>query len=371
MARIAYVDHSFHRQTLSTGFLLDILQRNGHIVDYFWDDGWMGGQRVQWDSVKNYDVVIMFQAFCPIDKRYYRTLHPNVIFIPMLDQFGVWQGPLFNLRDFWEPFQGSKILSFSNAVHGMVMGFGIKSHFLRYYQSIPKNCAIPTSGLHGFFWLRREQEISWVIIRKLISDFKFDSFHIHLANDPGTSNPSLPSPEDISKHNITTSTWFDNKQDFVDVLERANVFFAPRMEEGIGQSFLEAMARGQCVVAPNQGTMNEYIIPGLNGLLYDANNPTALDFSDAIKLGNVAQMGVIQGRRFWERSEAQLVDYILTPSADFYSGKYQHNLNSVRVDRSVMFKLRYLCWRFPILRHARPLWISVKKWKSILIAPKR
>ena len=60
MASVAYVDHSFHRTTKSTGFLPEILRRHGHVVDNFWDDAWQGGAPVEWAAVRSYDVVIMF-----------------------------------------------------------------------------------------------------------------------------------------------------------------------------------------------------------------------------------------------------------------------------------------------------------------------
>ena len=196
MAKIAYVDHSFHKKTLSTSFLPEILHKHGHTVDYFWDENWTGGSPVPWSMVSNHDVVIMFQAYCPILKQYYRQLHPNVIFIPMLDQFGIWQGPLFNLSRFWEPFQGSKVISFSGAVHSLAVGSGLSSFQCRYYQEVAEKDLSESDGLHGFFWLRREDQISWRTIRTLISESYFDSFHIHLASDPGSPEPELPSEED-------------------------------------------------------------------------------------------------------------------------------------------------------------------------------
>lgn len=323
--KIAYVDHSFHRKTLSTDFLPEILRRHGHVVNYFWDNTWNGGEPVNWQDVQAYDVVIMFQAFCPIGNQYYRQLHQNVVFIPMLDSYGAWQGPLFNLTSYWEPFQGSKVLNFSNAIHSMTIGFGIKSHFVRYYQSAQVESTVPKSGLHGFFWLRREDQISWNTIKLLIADTRFDSFHIHLANDPGSPEPKLPTTADIKRHNITTSKWFENKADINKVLDRTNVFFAPRMEEGIGQSFLEAFTRGQCVVAPNEGTMNEYIIHGVNGLLYNAQSPKPLDFAGVNELALKGREGARIGRTLWEQGESDLVKYIVTPSDMLYTGKYQHN----------------------------------------------
>ena len=324
MARVAYVDHSFHRTTRSNGFLPQLLRRHGHVVDHFWDDAWQGGQPVAWPEVASYDVVIMFQSYCPPPARYFRKAHPNVVYIPMLDQFSLWRGPMLNLSTFWEPFQGSKVLNFSSAVHCMTTGFGIASHVVRYYQPAADRPSSSRQGLHGFFWLRRELELPWRVIRQLIDEARFDSFHIHLATDPGTPPPALPSAEDVARHNITTSVWFENKADLDALMERANVYFAPRLEEGIGQSFLEAMGRGQCVVAPNQGTMNEYIVHGLNGMLYDSHNPRPLDFSDVARLGARAKEGTVVGRALWEKAEEDLVRFILTPSEALYVGKYQH-----------------------------------------------
>lgn len=352
MATIAYVDHSFHKKTLSTDFLPKIFRRHGHTVDYFWDESWAGGSPVNWCSVANYDVVIMFQAYCPILEQNYRRLHPNVIFIPMLDQFGIWQGPLFNLSRFWEPFQGSKTISFSSAVHAIAVGSGVSSYRCRYYQEVSDKDLSERDGLHGFFWLRREDEIPWKTIRTLISASNFDSLHIHLASDPGSSQPQLPSEEDIRRFNITTSTWFKEKADLYGVLERANVFFCPRMEEGIGQSFLEALSRGQCVVAPNHGTMNEYILHGINGLLFESSDPAPLCFDQAKLIGRIAREAVAIGRRQWQEDEERLVRYVLTPSEALYIGKYIHQPTEGTLYSQVNSCLRYAASYNSIMRTA-------------------
>jgi hypothetical protein len=382
VARIAYLDHSFHRTTKSTVFLPEILIRHGHSVDFFWDDAWQGGAPVAWADVQSYDVVIMFQSYCPPEGQYFRQSHPNVVYIPMLDQFGIWQGPIFNLSAFWEPFQGSKVLNFSNAMHCMTTGFGIVSHFARYYQPIKSMPAPPQQGLHGFFWVRRESQLPWRVIRRLIEKTRFDSLHIHLATDPGTPSPELPSAEDIAWHRITTSEWFENKADLNELMERANVFFAPRLEEGIGQSFLEAMSRGQCVVAPNQGTMNEYIIHGVNGLLYDNHDPQPLDFSHAYQFGVEAQDGASAGRILWEKGETDLVRFILTPSEVLYAGKYQHAFvsavglsnpvssiepNPIESPALSRVGLRRLAQRHAVFRSTRFLWHPMVRFARHII----
>jgi hypothetical protein len=327
MALIAYVDHSYHKKTISTKFIPDILIRRGHTVDFFWDESWQKGKTIPWESVAHYDAIVMFQSCIPTYGAYFAQLHPNVTYIPMLDQFGGWCGPLFNLTEFWEPFQGCKILNFSSAIHSMVTGFGIKSLFVRYYQQPLEKSTCPHEGLRGFFWLRREEQIPWSTIRTLIGGTQFDSFHLHLATDPGTPTGTLPSEADLQTFNITVSTWFDDKAAFDHILDRTNVFFTPRAEEGIGQAMLEAFSRGQCVVAPNQGTMNEYILSGVNGLLYDLGNPVSLDFSKALEIGATGWKAAQIGFQEWQRQESEIVNFLLTPSAEMYLGKYNHFQN--------------------------------------------
>lgn len=328
MARIAYVDHSYHRKTRSTIFLPEMLMSRGHRVDIFWDEAWIGGESTLWERVAEHDVVIMFQSYCPTDGRDFRSLHSNVVYIPMFDQFGFSQNPASNLSTFWEPFQGSKVLSFSTPVHTLATGFGIASHLVHYYPEVPPAHRRATEGLHGFFWLRRERELGWDVVRALIGPTRFDGFHLHLVGDPGFPPVQLPPPEDVEAHRITTSTWFDHSSNFDEVASRANVYFAPRLEEGIGQTFLEAMGRGQCVVAADGPTMNEYIVHGVNGLLYDPRSPAPLDFSDAAHIGWEARRGAIAGRRRWEESEERLVEFILTPSPALYDDHLQTTATS-------------------------------------------
>lgn len=310
MARIAYIDHSFHQKTVSNKFVPDALQAAGHEVDLFWDEGWCGGAGVAWSAVEHHDVVVMFQSFCDTQGRPFGQLHKNVVYIPMLDQFSIWIGQRPAMTPFWELFQGAKVLNFSSALHAMTLAAGLDSHYARFYPE-PLPQPPPTStGLHGFFWVRRNDDISWPLIKQLLGATRFDSFHLHLVPDPGTPPASLPTEEDIRQFNITTSTWFDDKAAFEAVLAKANVFFAPRLGEGIGQSFLEAMNRGQCVVAANQGTMNEYILHGLNGLLYNHLKPAPLDFRHAHQLGAAGRASLVEGRQTWLSALPEVVAFI-------------------------------------------------------------
>lgn len=360
MARIAYVDHSYHQKTLSTQFIPDILRRRGHTVDLFWDEEWKGGRAVPFSLVADYDAVIMFQCRCASAELYFRRLHPNVIYIPMLDSFGIAAGPVFNMASHWEPFKGCKVINFSSALHGITAAFGLRSLYIRYYQA-PVLSSPPVDGLRGFFWIRHEAHVSWPMVRALLGETAFTRLHIHIAPDPGSPAPTLPSEEEMQKYNITTSTWFENKKDLLDILEQSNVYFAPRREEGIGQSFLEAMAGGLCVIAPDNGTMNEYILHGLNGLLYNTERPAPLDFSHFAELGEAARQSVASGYERWCAAEDCLENFILTPCSETYCGLYQGDSFS---PLPLKQWVRNLAFMRKTERYWRPVWRRIKALRT-------
>ena len=168
---------------------------------------------------------------------------------------------------------------------------------------------------------------------------------------------------------MITSTWFKDKQDFLDVLGNANVFFAPRLAEGIGQSFLEAMARGQCVVAPDNGTMNEYILHGVNGLLYDPEHPAPLDFSRFAILGEAARQSVAAGYDRWLAAEDRLEEFILTPSSEVYQGFYYQHAPLQGIDHEVEDAtkkkppLRQRIRKLAFMRKTEHLWLPI--WRRL------
>jgi glycosyltransferase involved in cell wall biosynthesis len=76
-------------------------------------------------------------------------------------------------------------------------------------------------------------------------------------------------PERLGKTRVTTIT-ASSREEYLDLTRAANVFLAPRAAEGVGLTFLEAMARGSAVFAFDAPTMNEYIDDGRNGILLSA-----------------------------------------------------------------------------------------------------
>jgi tetratricopeptide (TPR) repeat protein len=298
--KMAFVDLAFHEKTKSTLNLIEIFKKQFQ-VDLYWDDGNLDFRKV---ASQGYDTVIFFQRI--YGSRRLKTLNiKNIVIIPMYDD-------VLDVTDhYWKQFDGVRFLNFSKTLHEKLSFLGVESKYLQYYIS-PLTLPEPNSGrngLSGFLW-QRTNYIRWSTIKKLIQNTPFDKFQLHSAVDPPNHIFEKPSNHDIQEYKISISDWFPGKTEYLSVMNSSNVYFAPRLFEGIGMSFLEAMAMGKCVVAPNFPTMNEYIKHGENGLLYDPANPAPLDFSQADKLGMRARLSAEKGFLEWKERENELIEFI-------------------------------------------------------------
>jgi glycosyltransferase involved in cell wall biosynthesis len=75
-------------------------------------------------------------------------------------------------------------------------------------------------------------------------------------------------------------------------------------------SFVEAMAQGKFIVAPDHPTMNEYIVHGVNGLLYNPGDPRPLVFPSADALTEPVRRCATEGYSRWCDQRAELLDFI-------------------------------------------------------------
>ena len=156
--------------------------------------------------------------------------------------------------------------------------------------------------------MQRLSFINFETIKKLFSQKKV-KIHLHQAVDPNQQFLK-PDQEDIEKFQITFSDWFDTREEMLELIREKAIYVAPREYEGIGMSFLEAMAMGKLVVANNQPTMNEYIENGKTGLLFDWQNPQPLDFSQREKIQKNAYEFMKKGREKWEKEKEKIVEFI-------------------------------------------------------------
>jgi glycosyltransferase involved in cell wall biosynthesis len=111
---------------------------------------------------------------------------------------------------------------------------------------------------------------------------------------------------------VNVSRWYDTREAFSQDLAKSQVFFAPRRTEGIGLSFLEALGLGMAVVASDGSTMNEYIRSGVNGYLYDPEQPLPPEWTQAATWGDNARRDFLEGRERWTNSVPAILEFLST-----------------------------------------------------------
>jgi|GEM_PF-136304 len=300
--KIALIDHSYHKKTKSFSFFTDIFKPHFEI-DMYWDYSWNRGPAPDYRSIaeKKYFKLIFLQVLPPPDVL--EILNPKrIVIVPLFD------GTRHVSDSLWMKYRHARFLNFSKTLHEKLERFGFESLYVQYFAPpLQNNMNRDSKKPGGFFW-QRTDHITWEHIKRLISTADFERIHIHTALDPG-ARFVRPGETDIENYKITFSDWFENKKDFHLKMAQCDIFFAPRRFEGIGMSFLEAMAMGMCVAAPDEPTMNEYIRHGVNGLLYDLDDPRPLDFSDFRTIGKNARDFVKENHEKWTRARKEIVNF--------------------------------------------------------------
>lgn len=302
--RVAIIAHSYQAKTKSNEWFLQLVSANARTVDLIWDEEWIGGPSISIEEIvsADYDRVFVYQL-PHVVSRLVDKIADRLVFIPMYDA-------VYGLdKTFWKSLQATPILNLSWTLHTHVKRMGVDSLHTQYF---PDPAHFKPSNdfetLRGLFWLRRK-DLGWPRIKRLASGSEWSEFHIHDSPDPDlhepmTASASTPTIEDVKEFNIKFSKWMD-RGSFDEIAHHANIFFASRRREGIGMAFLEAMARGQCVIAPNFPTHSEYITSGVSGILYDPHMLKSLDLAAARQLGANARHTIEVGFDRWSRDKKE------------------------------------------------------------------
>lgn len=335
--KVAYIGLGVHRKTKSTQFFIDILKQYFE-VDLFWDFGDTPEDETNKNAFRDeYYAVLYFQVM-PNPKKLRESLCQNIILIPMYEHIQAYTS------EQWHPYLSYKILSFSKTLHVKLIGLGAESLYVQFFPSPLQKSPRQKGGLRFFFW-QRSAELNFSLIKQLIPSSKVEQFQFHRTRSDSAQDVwfKTPSQEDIEAYHITFSSWFDTKEEMMQALDACDIYIAPRMYEGIGMAFLEAMAMGKCVIAPNLPTMNEYIINGENGLLFDPQNPSELDISQCFTQGENALKTIKAGYNRWQLNEKKMIEFFHKSCEKVAQNKvlHAHNANMV-FSRNLNFIHAYL-----------------------------
>jgi len=297
--KLIYIDHIFHQnKTKSTSFVVDILKKHFK-VEKIWHESWQGDNFPDLSHIdKSYIGVIFFQVLPPPDV-YKKINNPNIIFFPMFDGHGN------NPESYWRQYPNLKIINFSKTLHDKLSSWGFDSTYIQYF---PKPMPFIKNKTHKAFFWQRINYININTVDILLEKIK-TKIHLHRHVDPNQTFIT-PSSKQIKKYNITYSDWFETREEMQQKIQECDIYIAPRQYEGIGLSFLEAMAMGKAVIAVNNPTMNEYITDGKTGYLFEMENPQPINLSNLDEVRKSTYSYMKKGWTKWRSDKAKIIEFI-------------------------------------------------------------
>lgn len=299
--KVAVIIHSFHQRTKSHEFFVEILEREYEVVCLF-DESWNGKKRIPLRKIKKFSKIFFFHTL-HYKEEILKLKNHDVFLVPMMD--GVYNTP----DRFWEELLFCKVISFSSTLHDRLRKLGLKSCLVRFY---PKpnweNRNRTDSRLPNLYFWQRVNEINWSLIKKLVNPNQVNRVYLNPTVDPGQKFEE-PSQEDIEKYKIEYVPWFETKAEHEVFLEKIDLFVAPRVREGIGFSFLNAMSKGCVIIGNNQPTLNEYIT-NENGFLFNINELHPLDLTTYQSMREKLLKCVILGKSEWEKDKELLMEFL-------------------------------------------------------------
>ena len=273
---ILVVDHACHRKTKSADFFVDLLRLEHSVEVHYYEKHYsckVPEEKVEWADV------VVFWEFLPSRFRICVDGKPCV-FVPMYDNewASYWQ---------WKrlAWSGMGVVSFCGKVTEHARRCGVQNILdVRYFPhpaDFPQNTG---DSKRVFLWERGE--IGTAVAKKLFP------------------------PEAGYVYDVKGADEFLDRNEYLERISKCGVVIAPRLKEGIGMAFLEAMAMGKCVVAHNDATMNEYIKDGENGILFDANNPVRISESLIGKVLDNATQSAFQWYSKWMNDSEKVVAFM-------------------------------------------------------------
>ena len=319
MKKLLFIGHTYHQKTKSSAFLMDLLRKDYEVTEYYMDPAaaFSYDDMLQFKG-HTFDVLLVWQVMPEVGEISKHVTWKHAAFFPMYDHYAA-HNKFY--ADRWSEYRDFIIISFSKSLYKDLLSAGFDTRYIKYF---PKPCTIGNWGEETslFFW-QRLSFLDFSTLSKAAKHLPVRNIHLHKALDPGHEPLPLSKYDDETMDflkNITfsESTWFDNKDELMQKIESSSLYMAPRHLEGIGMSFLEAMAHGRCVIAPDNPTMNEYIEDGINGLLYpwEQHTPTHCGAPAERPKATIRQIQqnayqtVVEGYEKWCKDKYQILDWL-------------------------------------------------------------
>ena len=299
MKKLLFIGHEFHKKTKSSDFLQKLLAEKYEVETFYINPYKISETDFTQITGKTFELLILLQVMPSLEELRKYISFKQCAFFPMYDHTKTLNSPL------WNEYKNCNIINFSKAFHKTCKEGGLSSYYIQYF---PKPADILDEGDEKsiFFW-QRSDKITTKTLEKVIDIKKIDKLYLHKNTDP--KNKFIPPSKNLESK-VVYSSWFDTKDEMQKYIQKSALYFAPRRYEGIGMSFLEAMASGRCVIAPDYPTMNEYIKNGETGFLYNYKKPELLTILNVREIQKNTAEYIKQGYEKWEKEKYKIFDYI-------------------------------------------------------------
>ena len=316
MPRLLFIDLDYHLKTSSSRFMQEFLSSEFDI-EYHCENAhgfFENGRRIPSLRRKNYDVLVYWQVTGSM-----KYLVPKInvrckIFFPMYDELQDLLADKEEVHAYLGNLVDFKIICFCKAAYEQFKRLGFDAYYFQFYCN-------PQAGLsYGnvsslFFW-KRNNDVTVETVVKIVNKLSISHIHWHDVPDPGCNSDFDSLPDNV-RQMTTSSEWFPNKLDMINVMNQSALFLAPRAKEGIGMSFLDAMAHGRCVIAIDSPTVNEYIKDGWNGILYRRGTEFPYYSEENIrKMQHNALMSIKNGYGNWLACKSSLLQLLNSSARD-------------------------------------------------------
>ncbi len=298
MQRIAFVGRQPHLKTKSDQFFVDILKEVGEVTDIR-REAHRNADCVRLIKDCSPDLIIFYQLPPSLWHHLLSLRHLRKVWVPMWDGFQ----PLSWKRRLAYRAAGLETVSFCDRLSSYFHSIALKTLSVRYYpQPVRDVSPVRAKPPYTLFLWQRDKAISLPFIAQL-----FPPGHVGkviLKSEIATaSEGSFPFLVE------RLEGWL-SQEELMRKIGQADYYIAPRRQEGIGFSFLEAMALGKVVIGYNDATMNEYISDGDNGHLFDHHGPLSRHWASPAELQArcVERSQQFYGR--WQRDRNRLKAFL-------------------------------------------------------------
>jgi hypothetical protein len=266
-------------------------------------DFWLeGGSSVAAATLNTFDVIFFWQVLNPVDEL--RRLRTQVYWAPMYD------GETFNPGR-WKQLTllGVRIVAFARPIQVQAVRFGLPSLHVRYFPEPAGGRRALRVPARIFIWDRGSLPVP--LLASLFAPSQVDRIVYRGLLGEGGEVPR----ELAARYRVEPLPGrFLPREEYRQLLETVDVYVAPRRREGIGLTFLEALAMGKCVVAYDEATMNEYVTHGTNGLLFTETSSFPLDLQGLPTMADGILALRDECHAAWRRSQEELRAFLSLPA---------------------------------------------------------